>query len=42
MEANQLEMQKLIETNHEEIQKTIQELKTNHEGIAKDNIGAEI
>ncbi len=33
MEANQLEMQKLMETNHEEIQKITKELKTNHEGM---------
>jgi hypothetical protein len=35
MEANQLEMQKLMETNHEKIQKIIEELKTSHEGMRK-------
>jgi DNA topoisomerase IA len=35
MEANQLEMQKLMETNHEEIQKIIEELKTSHESMRK-------
>jgi hypothetical protein len=35
MEANQLVLQKLMETNHEEIQKIIEELKTSHEGMRK-------